>query len=147
MIRLIQALLSGIFVVLILDFFVFLALFLHYIEALDIPFYFNAFFIDNQPWLFLLLATIMFALLIGYNRIKIVTIAVIIAATLISLMPLIPSVGLWLGNALFTLPAYEITIDNQHYRGTLLYQGRGVLTLFDDDLQRNVTLQLPTAHP
>jgi len=147
MIKFIQALFSGLLVVLILDFFIFLGLYLHYVEALEIPFYFNAFFIDNQPWLLLFISTLLFGLLIIYNPIKMVNLAVLLLATSVSLLPLIPSIGLNSGYWLFSLEPYDITINQQHYHGKLLYKRRGIVTLFDNDLQRNVTLELPTAHP
>ena len=58
--QIIYALFIGIFITFIFDFFIFLGMYLYYINFYNIELYFNIFFVDNQNILFFAISTIFY---------------------------------------------------------------------------------------
>lgn len=140
MIKGIQAFLTGLFFVFILDFVLFLGLKLHYIDALNIDVYFNTFFADNQnPLLFFALTALIGWMSIYWKAVK----AKIVLITLLFLVVssvLIPSIGRTIGSTLFQKSDIKISIPPHLYRGDILYTDREQLYFYDTDLRRMITL-------
>lgn len=140
MIRFSQALLTGIFFTFILDFLFFLGIKLHYLDFHKIPEFYNVLFADHQNILYF----IPFVMLIGFvttyiegNKTALITLVLLFAA---ALSTLIPSVGLKAGEMLLQKADARFEDGRYIYKGTLFYEGRQKLYLFDDELGYLITL-------
>ncbi len=122
-----------------LDFFLFLGIYLHYIQPLEIEVYYNVLFADNQNGIYYLIATLILGYLIMYvkNSIKIPLIMLMFA---LSFATLLPSVGKHVGERLFMRK--NVTLHNQKFtfNGDILYNGRTKVTFYDYDLQKTILL-------
>ena len=66
--KIVQALLVGMLVTFILDFFLFLGIFLNYINPLEIDLYYNILFADNQNIYIYTFFTLLFGYLVMYAK-------------------------------------------------------------------------------
>ena len=137
--KLIQALLSGIFVTFILDFFLFLGLFQNYIRPKEIDLYYNILFADNQNIIIFVVFTILLSYILVYTNTKLSLIVVGILSTL-SLSTLISPIGEIVGTAI--LSSKNVTIQTQKfsYTGDIYYKGRENITLYDYKLKKIIIL-------
>lgn len=140
MIKVIQALLIGLFFTFTLDFFLFLGLKLHYIDPLGIKVYYNTLFADNQNSYLFGLITFLSAILAYFVRSTGFFLTILTFITLSVMSVLIPSIGKEVGVRMFTIPNQQITIDPHVYRGDILYIDRKEIYFYDTDLQRMITL-------
>lgn len=138
--KLLQAFLTGIFFTFILDGFLFIGILVNYIDAYDIPVYYNILFADHQCWLLF----IFFSIIIGFITIYLERPkrAAIALASMFSItaLTLIPSIGESLGSAI--LKEKDVTLqDNRYlYHGDIYYEGRDFYFIFDNELQKFITL-------
>ncbi len=138
---LVLALLSGLFFTFILDFFLFLSFKLHYIDTYEIDLYYNILFADNQNIVLYLLMT----LILGYFTVyfKNMKITAVILGTLfcsVIALNIIPSLGEYVAKMVLMKPNQRL-FDGRHiYHGDIYYEGRNKIYMYDNDLQRIITL-------
>ncbi|MEA3523755.1 MAG: hypothetical protein U9R50_12385 [Campylobacterota bacterium] len=138
--KVVQAFLIGSVITFILDFQFFLGIKLHYLDYYEIDEYYNILFADHQNLLYLIPLVILTGLVTMYINSTKFILSVLGVVTAITLLVFIPSIGERVG-------AYVLQKDNVRYedaryiyKGTLYYEGRYKITLFDDELQRLITL-------
>ena len=131
-----QALLTGIFFTLILDFFLFLGLKFNYIDFFDIDIYYNILFVDHQN-VYLFFA---FSFLIGYIIIYIahtkLSVIIVGGMFLLAFSTLIPSLGYRLGEIFFMEKNVILKTKKYTYEGVIYYRGRSQTTFFDYELKK-----------
>ncbi len=97
--KIVQALLSGMLITFILDFFLFLKIFQNYIRVNEIDLYYNILFADNQNLVLFILFTVLLGYLSIYKSAKL-SIIVITVLSIVSLSTLITPAGKALGEVL-----------------------------------------------
>lgn len=147
MIKAIQALLAGMFFTLILDFFLFLGIYLHYIRPHEIGIYYNVLFADHQSLLLFLVSSVILGAITIYSKQG--KYPAIILATLfaIVLLALIPPLGNSVGEALLLKPNQTFYDKRYRYQGDLYYDGRDTIWLYDNELQRIIKLNKQELNP
>jgi len=133
--KLFQALLSGMFFTFILDFFLFLGIFIHYIEPLEIDIYYNILFADNQNFFlfFFLSVALGYTTLYLSNTLNIYLIGTLF---LLSSATLIPSIGFQVGEAFFTHKNKTLYTQRFQYKGDIYYEGREDIYFYDHNLTK-----------
>ncbi|MBN2896987.1 MAG: hypothetical protein JXK05_13970 [Campylobacterales bacterium] len=147
MIRLLQALLTGAFFTMILDFLTLLAIKLHYLERYGISEYYNTFFAEHQNPYLLLALTLLLGVVAVYVRSQKLTVTLYGLFFIPVLLLLIPSFGETAGKALLQRDNVRFSDGRHVYYGTLFYEGRHQVTLFDDELGRLITLDKKDLKP
>lgn len=136
----IQALLTGMFITFILDFFLFLGVSLHYIEFYNIELYYNILFVDNQNWYLFFSLSIIFGWMVIYvKNYKISLIPILIIATLTSLT-LFKDIGYKAGEAMFMKKNITLHSAKFTYIGNIIYDGREEITFYDNELSKTITI-------
>ncbi len=141
MTRFVQALLVGMFITFILDFFIFLGIFLNYINFYEIDLYYNILFADNQSIYLYFIISLLLGVFITYTSSKVVRLSVLISLTLLSLSTLIPSIGNSIGEAV--LMKKNVTYhDSKHtFNGDTYYDGRDTIVFYDYELKKIIQLK------
>lgn len=134
-----QALLSGVFFTFILDFFLFLGIKLHYIDAYEIDVYYNILFADNQNIFLFIVFTVLIGFVTLYTNIKI-AIGVVGSLFLFVFLTLIPPFGKMAGEFVLMQKNTTVQTDRFSYHGDILYNGRKDVTLFDYELKKVIIL-------
>lgn len=139
--KLILALLTGMFVTFIVDFFLFLGLKLNYFNYYNIDIFYNVLFADNQNALIYFSFSIIFGSIIIFINNNKLTIFMLIILSIIAIAPLFSSVGEELGRAMF-MQKDKIYHDAKHtFVGDVYYDGRTTIHFYDNELQRIIILQ------
>jgi len=138
--KLLQALLSGMFITFLLDFSIFLGIKLNYIDFYEIDVYYNILFADNQD-IFLYSA---FTLFLGYlvvyldkTKITLITLSVLF---LLSFSTLFHQVGYSAGEMLFMQKNVILKNSRHKFIGDIYYDGRDVITFYDYELKKIILL-------
>ncbi|MDK9693092.1 MAG: hypothetical protein OEL19_02440 [Sulfurimonas sp.] len=135
----IQALLTGMFITFVLDFFLFLGIFLHYTEHYEVGVYYNILFADNQNWyLFFTLSVVLGYIVVYVKNSKISLIPIPLVALFVSLT-LFENVGYKAGEAMFMKKNITIKIKRHSYVGDIIYNGREKITFYSYNLKKTVT--------
>ncbi len=138
--KLLQAFLAGIFFTFILDFFLFLGIFKHYIEHYEIDLFYNILFADHQNiWLYLLVSAALGWLSIYYAKPK-PTVAVLGTLFVLVLLTLIPPIGEKVGSMMLLQPDQHVVSGAHIYTGDIYYDGREHIYILDDELNELVKL-------
>lgn len=137
--KVVQALLSGMFIAFILDFFLFLGIFENYIKMYEINLYYNILFADNQNLILYMLFSIALGYIALYVRTKI-ALSVIGVLSLLALFTLLPPVGNALGEMVLEQKNVQINMGKFSYRGDMLYNGRKIVTFYDYELKKVLKL-------
>jgi len=138
--KFIQALLSGVFFTFILDFFIFLGIFLHYIKPLEIDVYYNILFTDNQNIFIFIFFTFLIGYLNIYCSIKKLSIMIISILFILATSTLIPFIGNFLGKTIL-MQKDKIFYEQKHtFRGDIYYDGRNNITFYDYELKKIILL-------
>ncbi len=141
-----QAFLTGSFFTFILDFQLFLGIKLNYLDRYEIKEYYNVLFADNQNIFYILpLITFIGYITIYLNNTKI-TLGILISIFILTLSVFIPSVGESVGASIFQKKDIRYQDSRYIYRGTLYYEARHSVTIFDDELGRLITLNKKDLH-
>ena len=138
--KIVQMILAGIFFTFIADFFLFLALKLHYINPLGIDVYYNILFADNQNFFLYAVLSLIVGTLIIYTDKKIY-LSVMTLFYLGVAITLYPPVGKTVGEMLFMKK--DVLLHNKKFtfRGDILYTGRDKIYFFDKDLNKMIELK------
>ncbi len=137
--KIVQALLVGMLVTFILDFFLFLGIFLNYINPLEIDLYYNILFADNQNIYIFTFFTLLFGYLVMYAK-SFLNLSIISFFSLLALLTLITPVGKFLGEKLLKQENIELKTTKFSYRGDILYIGRTKVTFYDYKLDKILNL-------
>jgi len=141
MTKFIQAFLTGIFITFILDFFIFLGIFLNYIKYYEIDVYYSILFWDYQNIYIYMILSAIFGFLITYiNRDKL-TLSIIGLLFLAALLTLIPSIGHALGEMFFMKKNVTFKDSRYTYTGDVYYNGRNKITFYDYELKKIILLK------
>ena len=140
MTKLFQALLTGIFFTFIYDYLLFLGMFLHYIKYYEIPEYYNVLFAEHQNIFYIIPSVIIIGFVTTYLNSKKLAFALIFSLLLLSASTLIPTLGFKLGQMVLSKESARYQDNRYVYKGTLYYEGRKKLYLFDEDLQKMITI-------
>ncbi len=137
--KIVQALLVGMLVTFILDFFLFLGIFLNYINPLEIDLYYNILFADNQNIYIFTFFTLLFGYLVMYAK-SFLSLSIISFFSLLALLTLITPVGKFLGEKLLKQENIELKTAKFSYHGDILYIGRTKVTFYDYKLDKILNL-------
>ena len=136
-----MALLVGMLITFILDFFLFLGIQLHYIEPHEIEVYYNILFADHQDFSFFFVFSAMFGFIVVYIANKKLTLITIISLTILAILPLIEPIGRSLGEALLMKKGITYKDARFSFFGDVYYEGREKITFFDYELQKMIILK------
>ena len=122
--RVFNAFLFGFIFLFMIDFIIFVGLKINYFELLKIGEYFNAYFIDSQPWLFLLIASPILGYFMLYFKlmryVQLGYMIVLVGSTLTFAEP----IGKDLGYLLFLKKDVELKAGANEFKADILYEGR-----------------------
>jgi hypothetical protein len=135
-----QAFLTGAFFTFILDFQLFLGIKLNYIDRYEIDEYYNILFADHQNLLYIIPLVILIGFITTYPKSPKTALITLGALFTITLLVFIPSIGERVGANLFQEKDVRYYDGRYQYKGTLYYESRQKVTLFDEELQRLITL-------
>lgn len=141
MIRAIQALLTGMFITFILDFFLFLGVMLHYIEFYKIGLYYNILFVDNQNWYLFFSLSIIFGLMVIYIKNYKISLIPIVIISIFTSLTLFEDFGYMAGEAMFMKKNTTLRSAKFTYTGNIIYEGREEITFYRNDIAKIITLK------
>lgn len=128
--RWIQAFLSGILITFVLDFFLFLGVFLHYINFHKIDLYYNILFADNQNGFIFFTISMLFSFIFRYVENSKVIMSVITLPFFLVLLTLVEPIGKDIGERIFMKRNITLQSAKFSYTGDLLYEGREFIFLY-----------------
>jgi hypothetical protein len=139
--KLIQSILTGMLMTFILDFFIFLGIFLHYIKKNEIDIYYNILFIDHQDMIIYFSLSFILGILVIYINNTKFSFMIIISLAIVSFSSLIPSIGENIGERL--LMKKNVTFHNEKYsfHGDMYYNGRKQIVFYDYELKKTIILE------
>jgi hypothetical protein len=143
MIKLIQALLTSLFVIMIIDFFIFLGMQFHYLDFYKVPEFFNPFFCHNQSYYILLPSTVILTVMILFlKKPKILMPIVMSILVLISIAStFISSFGFWLGKTILVQDNIVLEDSRYTYRGNIYFEGRSTVLFYDKETKKLFELE------
>jgi len=122
--KLINGFVFGLALVLMIDFFIFIGLKLHYFDALGIKEYFNVYFFDNQPFLLVGLSAFTLGCAMLYAPLFKWVQGLYLVLLLTSISALYQPIGFALGERFFTKRNLLFSLGKQRFNADLLYEGR-----------------------
>ena len=138
--KILQLLFTGMFFTFILDFFLFLGIQLHYIEALEINLYYNILFADNQNFYLFFFLSLLLGSVVLYAR-HIVSILLIGTLFLLTSATLFAPVGFKLGEFFFMEKNKTLYTQKFQYKGDIYYDGRKEIYFYDYKLGKMLTIE------
>ncbi len=139
--KFITALLIGMLIAFIVDFFIFLGIKLNYIDFYKIDLYYNILFADNQSFIIYFLSSFIFGFIVIYVANKKLTIITLIIASLIGLSTLNESIGQNVAKMMFMKKNVTYKDLKHTYYGDVYYDGRTTIHFYDKELQKMLILQ------
>ena len=137
----IQALLTGMFITFMLDFFLFLGVMLHYIEFYKINIYYNILFVDNQNWYLFFSLSIIFGWMVIYVKNYKISLIPIIIISIFTSLTLFEDIGNMAGEVMFMKRNVTLKSSKFTYIGNIIYNGREEITFFDYELSKTITIK------
>jgi len=131
-----QALLSGMFFTLIIDFLLFLGLKLNYTDFYEINLYYNALFVNHQNVYIFFALSLFIGFLIIYISNSALSLILVGGMFFLSASTLIPTIGHALGERLFMEKNVTIKTQKYTYRGSIYYKDKTQTTFYDDELKK-----------
>ena len=139
--KFITALLTGMIITFIVDFFVFLGIKQNYIDFYEINLYYNILFADNQSFILYFLSSFILGYIVIYIENKKLTLITLSIISIIGLAPLIESIGQNIGEIIFMKKDLTYKDSKHIFYGDVYYDGRTTIHFYDNDLQRIIILQ------
>ncbi len=141
MIKFLMALLVGAITTFIVDFFLFLGIWLNYIKPNEIEVYYNVLFADHQNLLIFSVSSIVIGFIFIFIENKKFTILTVISLSILAILPLFEPLGKSLGEAL--LMKKGVTYKNKRFSfyGDVYYDGREKITFYDYELKKMILLK------
>ncbi len=141
MTKFITALLTGMLITFIVDFFIFLGIKQNYIDFYEIDLYYNILFADNQSFLIYFAVSIILGFIVIYVANKKLTLITLALVSIIGLSTLIQSVGHDVGKIMFMKKNVTYKDSKHTFYGDVYYDGRTTIHFYDNELQRMIILQ------
>jgi len=141
MIKLFMAFLIGVITTFIVDFFLFLGIWLNYIKPNEIEVYFNVLFADHQNLLIFLIPSILTGFIFIYIENKKLTIFTIVSLTILAILPLFKPLGKSLGEELLMKKGVTYNDKRFSFYGDVYYDGREKITFYDYELKKMILLK------
>jgi len=138
--KMVQALLSGMFITFLLDFFLFLGIFQNYIRVHEIDLYYNILFADNQSIVLFFLFSIILGYLALYQNAKF-ALLIIGLLSILSLSTLITPIGKSVGKILLMKKDVTLRTAQFSYKGDILYDGRTTVNFYDYKFEKIINLE------
>lgn len=135
-----MALLVGMLITFIVDFFLFLGIQMHYIAPNEIQVYYNVLFADHQNFAYFFLFSGIFGFIIIYIANKNLIIMTVISLSILAILPLIEPVGRFLGESLLMKKGVTYKNNRFSFYGDVYYDGRKNITFYDYELQKMILL-------
>ncbi|NLC28812.1 MAG: hypothetical protein GX780_08600 [Campylobacteraceae bacterium] len=136
----INAFVFGLTLVLMIDFLLFIGLKLHYFDALNIKEYFNIYFFDNQPFIFVGVSSLVLGFAMLYSSFFRAVQGTYIFLLLASLGTLHPTVGYALGETIFLKPNTTFEVGSIIFEADLLYEGRYNYYVKREGIEKTIVL-------
>ncbi|MDQ1267851.1 MAG: hypothetical protein QG560_494 [Campylobacterota bacterium] len=138
--KVIQALLTGVFITFTLDFFLFLGIFINYIDFYKVNLYYNILFADNQNgYLFFAISAVLGFLVIYIKNYKI-SLGLITVLSVTTLSTLTQDIGQSVGENMFMTKNTTLKSQKHLYVGDIIYDGREKITFYDYNFKKTVVL-------
>jgi hypothetical protein len=141
-----QAFLTGSFFTFILDFQLFLGIKFNYLDRYEIKEYYNILFADHQNIFYILPLVIIIGFVTTYINNTKVSLTILVSMFIVTLLVFIPPIGEKIGAAMLQKKDIRYQDSRYIYKGTLYYEGRQSVTIFDDELGRLITLNKKDLH-
>ena len=138
--KFVQAILTGMLIVFILDFFLFLGIFLNYIQYYEIDVYYNILFWDHQNWYLYGLASIILGLIVTYIPNYKATLCFVTFLFILSLSTLIQGIGYSIGESILMEKNTTYNDSRFTFVGDSYYVGREQITFYDYELKKIILL-------
>ena len=135
------ALLTGMLITFIVDFFLFLGMKINYFDFYEIEIFYNVLFADNQNFMLFFMFSILFGLIVIFIANKKLTVSLIIILTIVSIAPLFSSIGESLGKKIFMKKDITYNEVKHSFTGDVYYDGRTTIHFYDNELKRIIILQ------
>lgn len=137
----IQALLTGMFIVFILDFFLFLGILINYIDFYKVDLYYNILFADNQNGYLFFGLSIVLGFLVVYIKNYKISLGLIAVLSVATLSTLTQDIGHSVGESMFMTKNTTIKTSKRLYVGDIIYDGRQNITFYDYNFKKTVVLE------
>lgn len=140
--RFVQAILVGVVIVFILDFFLFFGLLQNFIKPNEIDIFFNAMFVDNQNIYLLLVGVLFYGLMVMYSPFTSLTLVVLGVSAIIFLLPIMSKdITKDVAKKLFMQQNVVIKVRQYMYSGDIYYQGRKNTYFYDSEAKKLVKIE------
>jgi len=139
--KFITALLTGMIITFIVDFFIFLGVKLNYIDFYEIDLYYNILFADNQCFILYFASSLLLGFIVIYVANKKLTVITLIIVSILGLSTLIESVGQGVAKMMFMEKDVTYKSSKHTFNGDVYYDGRTTIHFYDNELQRMIILQ------
>ena len=139
--KILLALLTGMLITFIVDFFLFLGVKLNYFDFYEIEIFYNVLFADNQNFLLYFGSSIVFGFIVIFISNNKLTVALLSALTIIAIAPLFSNIGESLGKMMFMEKDVTYNEIKHSFHGDVYYDGRRTIHFYDNELQRIIILQ------
>lgn len=136
----IQALLTGMFITFILDFFLFLGILLNYINYYKIDVYYNILFADHQNIYIYFISSIILGYIVIYvkgHKSSLIAVGVLFFLVCLTL---IESIGNSVGESMLMTKNITLKSKKQTFIGDIYYDGRKKITFYDYELKKVILL-------
>lgn len=140
-VKMISSLIFGLLMILPLDFLFFIALKINYFDAYQIKEYYNVYFFDNQPFLWLLLAGFVVGFLWLYSPLKRAIISLYLIAIILLFVNLHGSIFQDIAKDIFMQKDLTCKVANQTFQADILYNGRHFYHIRRSGIDK--TIQIP----
>jgi len=138
--KIVQALLTGIFITFILDFFIFLGIKQNYIDFYEIDLYYNILFADHQNIYLFVISSIILGFMVIYIKNNKLNALIVSFLFLLSLLTLFHDIGHTLGKDILMSKNITLKSAKYIYHGDIYYEGRTKITFYDNELQKMIIL-------
>lgn len=135
------ALLTGMLITFIVDFFLFLGMKLNYFDFYEIEIFYNVLFADNQDFTLFFTSSIVFGFIVIFVANKKLTLTLISILTIVSIAPLFSDIGKSLGKEVFMKKDQTFNEAKHSFYGDVYYDGRRTIHFYDNELNRIIILQ------
>jgi hypothetical protein len=136
----IQALLTGMFIVFILDFFLFLGILINYIDFYKVDLYYNILFADNQNGYLFFGLSIVLGFLVVYIKNYKISLGLIAVLSVATLSTLTQDIGRSVGENILMTKNTTLKTPKRLYVGDIIYDGRQNITFYDYNFEKTVVL-------
>lgn len=138
--KIVQALLTGMFITFFLDFFIFLGIFLNYIELHGIDVYYNILFADHQNLYIFFVMSIFFGYISVYIKNYKISLTIIGFFGVVALSTLLQGIGESLGESMLMTKNSTLKSAKHTFIGDIYYEGREYITFYDREINKMIKI-------